>query len=75
MMSLQTSTHSSQMKTLGPAMSLLASFWPLLQKEQRRTSRLQVFRPSPKRNQLAQAIRRQLAVMIRTCDPLAQPGD
>src|SRR5512139_2180810 len=38
MMSLQTSTHSSQMKTVGPAMSLRTSFWSLLQKEQRRTS-------------------------------------
>src|SRR5256885_5291957 len=41
MMSLQTSTHSSQMKTVGPAMSLRTSFWSLLQKEQRRIS------PSP----------------------------
>src|SRR6059058_1011512 len=38
MMSLQTSTHSSQMKTVGPAMSLRTSFWSLLQKEHRRTS-------------------------------------
>ncbi len=38
MMSLQTSTHSSQMKTVGPAMSLRTSFWSLLQKLQRRTS-------------------------------------
>src|SRR5205085_8683523 len=38
MMSLQTSTHSSQMKTVGPAMSLRTSFWSLLQNEQRRTS-------------------------------------
>ena len=38
MMSLQTSTHSSQMKTVGPAMSLRTSFWSLLQKEQRSTS-------------------------------------
>src|SRR6185369_11408611 len=38
MMSLQTSTHSSQMKTVGPAISLRTSFWSLLQKEQRRTS-------------------------------------
>src|SRR5688572_12568867 len=38
MMSLQTSTHSSQMKTVGPAMSLRTSFWSLLQKEQRRIS-------------------------------------
>src|SRR5512141_2238428 len=41
MMSLQTSTHSSQMNTVGPAISLRASFWSLLQNEQRRTS------PSP----------------------------
>ena len=41
MMSLQTSTHSSQMKTVGPAISLRTSFWSLLQNEQRRTS------PSP----------------------------
>src|SRR5512137_1077447 len=38
MMSLQTSTHSSQMNTVGPAMSLRTSFWSLLQKEQRSTS-------------------------------------
>src|SRR5665213_4013352 len=38
MMSLQTSTHSSQMKTVGPAMSFRTSFWSLLQKEHRRTS-------------------------------------
>src|SRR3990172_7320903 len=38
MMSLQTSTHSSQMKTVGPAMSLRTSLWSLLQKEHRRTS-------------------------------------
>ena len=34
MMSLQTSTHSSQMKTVGPAISLRTSFWSLLQNEQ-----------------------------------------
>src|SRR5438093_5610110 len=38
MMSLQTSTHSSQMKTVGPAMSFRTSFWSLLQNEHRRTS-------------------------------------
>src|SRR5439155_7296631 len=38
MMSLQTSTHSSQMKTVGPAISLRTSFWSLLQNEQRKTS-------------------------------------
>src|SRR5438477_9247634 len=38
MMSLQTSTHSSQMNTVGPAMSFRTSFWSLLQKEHRRTS-------------------------------------
>src|SRR5687767_15896776 len=38
MMSLQTSTHSSQMKTVGPAISFRTSFWSLLQNEQRRTS-------------------------------------
>src|SRR5215218_7321629 len=43
MMSLQTSTHSSQMNTVGPAMSLRTSFWSLLQKEQRRTSPSPVF--------------------------------
>src|SRR6478609_1581649 len=41
MMSLQTSTHSSQMNTVGPAISFLTSFWSLLQNEQRRIS------PSP----------------------------
>ena len=43
MMSLQTSTHSSQMKTVGPAISLRTSFWSLLQNEQRRTSVSPVF--------------------------------
>src|SRR5215216_2166008 len=38
MMSLHTSTHSSQIKTVGPAMSLRTSFWSLLQNEQRRIS-------------------------------------
>jgi len=38
MMSLQTSTHSSQMKTVGSAISFRTSFWSLLQNEQRRTS-------------------------------------
>jgi hypothetical protein len=37
-MSLQTSTHSSQMKTVGPAISLRTSFWSLLQNEQRSIS-------------------------------------
>src|SRR5205809_5331698 len=51
MMSLQTSTHSSQMNTVGPAMSLRTSFWSLLQKEHRRTSVSPAFLtiyPSPK---------------------------
>src|SRR5215831_4339740 len=43
MMSLQTSTHSSQMNTVGPAMSLRTSFWSLLQNEHRRTSFSPVF--------------------------------
>src|SRR4026209_2083208 len=43
MMSLQTSTHSSQMNTVGPAISLRTSFWSLLQKEQRRISESPVF--------------------------------
>src|SRR5580693_3394524 len=43
MMSLQTSTHSSQIKTVGPAISLRTSFWSLLQNEQRRTSVSPVF--------------------------------
>src|SRR5580698_3346185 len=34
MMSMQSSTHSSQMKTVGPAMSFLTSCWLLPQKEQ-----------------------------------------
>src|SRR5919205_2040713 len=38
MMSLHTSTHSSQIKTVGPAISLRTSFWSLLQNEQRRIS-------------------------------------
>ncbi len=38
MMSRQMSTHSSQMKTVGPAMSFLTSRWLLLQKEQRSAS-------------------------------------
>src|SRR5436189_1988018 len=51
MMSLQTSTHSSQMNTVGPALSLRTSFWSLLQKEHRRTSVSPAFLtiyPSPK---------------------------
>jgi hypothetical protein len=43
MMSLQTSTHSSQMNTVGPAISFRTSFWSLLQNEQRRTSVSPVF--------------------------------
>src|SRR5688572_20364684 len=34
MMSMQSSTHSSQMKTVGPAISFLTSCWLLPQKEQ-----------------------------------------
>src|SRR5262249_4938218 len=34
MMSMQSSTHSSQMKTVGPAISLRTSCWLLPQKEQ-----------------------------------------
>ena len=34
MMSMQSSTHSSQMNTVGPAMSLRTSCWLLPQKEQ-----------------------------------------
>src|ERR1700677_3891489 len=34
MMSMQSSTHSSQMKTVGPAMSLRTSCWDLPQNEQ-----------------------------------------
>src|ERR1700688_2716491 len=34
MISMQSSTHSSQMKTVGPAMSLRTSCWLLPQKEQ-----------------------------------------
>src|SRR6202162_966189 len=45
MMSLQTSTHSSQMNTVGPAISLRTSFWSLLQKEHRRTSVSPLFFP------------------------------
>src|SRR3569623_362143 len=36
MMSMQSSTHSSQMKTVGPAMSLRTSCWLLPQNEQYR---------------------------------------
>jgi hypothetical protein len=36
MMSLQSPMHSSQMYTVGPAMSFLTSFWPFPQKEQER---------------------------------------
>src|SRR6266542_985249 len=43
MISRQISTHSSQMYTVGPAMSFLTSLWLLLQKEQRRTSPLPPF--------------------------------
>jgi hypothetical protein len=45
MMSWQTATHSSQMKTVGPAISFLTSFWLLLQKEHRSTSLLLFFKP------------------------------
>src|SRR3954471_11325576 len=38
MMSRQMSTHSSLMKTVGPAMSFLTSRWLLLQNEHLRTS-------------------------------------
>src|ERR1700681_2735322 len=38
MMSRQMSTHSSQMKTVGPAMSFFTSRWLLLQNEHLRTS-------------------------------------
>jgi hypothetical protein len=34
MMSMQSSTHSSQMNTVGPAISFLTSCWLLPQKEQ-----------------------------------------
>jgi hypothetical protein len=34
MMSMQSSTHSSQMKTVGPAISFLTSCWDLPQNEQ-----------------------------------------
>jgi hypothetical protein len=34
MMSVHSSTHSAQMKTVGPAMSLRTSFWLLPQNEQ-----------------------------------------
>jgi hypothetical protein len=34
MMSMQSSTHSSQMKTVGPAISLRTSCWLLPQNEQ-----------------------------------------
>src|SRR5215470_16990949 len=44
MMSLQTSTHSSQMNTVGPAISLRTSFWLLLQNEHRKTSSLFFFK-------------------------------
>src|ERR1700677_2698316 len=36
MMSMHSSTHSSQMKTVGPAISLRTSCWLLTQKEQYR---------------------------------------
>ena len=34
MMSVHSSSHSAQMKTVGPAMSLRTSFWLLPQNEQ-----------------------------------------
>src|SRR5262245_27810662 len=43
-MSWQTPTHSSQMKTVGPALSLRTSFWLLLQNEHRNTSSLFFFK-------------------------------
>src|SRR2546427_6511216 len=57
MMSLQTSTHSSQMKTVGPAMSLRKSFWSLLQKEHRRTSVSPFFLTMVWRQLLASGVR------------------
>jgi hypothetical protein len=41
MMSLQSSMHSSQMKTDGPAISFFTSCWLLPQKEQYRTFSLE----------------------------------
>src|SRR5215469_1293009 len=46
-MSWQTPTHSSQMKTVGPAISLRTSFWLLLQNEHRKTSSLFFFKGVP----------------------------
>src|SRR5215475_13643900 len=46
-MSWQTPTHSSQMKTVGPAISLRTSFWLLLQNEHRNTSSLFFFKGVP----------------------------
>src|SRR5215470_8454755 len=46
MMSWHTPTHSSQMKTVGPAISFRTSFWLLLQNEHRRTSSLFFFTDS-----------------------------
>src|ERR1051326_8126530 len=45
-MSWHTPTHSSQMKTVGPAISFRTSFWLLLQNEHRRTSSLFFFTDS-----------------------------
>src|SRR6476469_7315505 len=45
MMSLQTSTHSSQMNTVGPAISFRTSFWSLLQNEHRKTRSRRTFSP------------------------------
>src|SRR5690348_4063568 len=62
MMSLQTSTHSSQMKTVGPAISLRTSFWSLLQNEQRRIS------PSPAFFTIGLFVRSQSPVPAPGCD-------
>src|SRR5213596_4385896 len=55
MMSLQTSTHSSQMKTVGPAINFRTSFWSLLQNEHRRISDSPFFfiRPGPEGSSLS----------------------
>src|SRR5688500_9516481 len=44
MMSWHTPTHSSQMKTVGPAINFRTSFWLLLQNEHRRTSSVFFFK-------------------------------
>src|SRR6187402_277324 len=66
MMSLHSSTHSSQMYTDGPAMSLRTSFWDLPQNEQQRSFPSGPFRR--KSLSCAGRLSRALALRVRVDD-------